>query len=382
MGKKVNILILFGTRPEAIKLAPVILESKKYQDEINLKVCVTGQHKEMLSQVLRFFEITPDYNLKVMRKGQGLSDLSSRLVKKLEKIIDLIKIDLILVQGDTTSAFIVSLVAFYKKIKIGHVEAGLRTYDKNNPFPEELNRQLISRIADYHFAPTESARRNLLKENIDKDSVIITGNTIIDALIIGINKVKKDKNSRLKGIFNKIDFNKKIILVTGHRRESFGEDFRNICLALEDIADNNKDVQIVYPVHLNPSVQKPVYSILNSIKNIYLTEPLNYKSFIWLMCKSYLIITDSGGVQEEAPSLGKPVLVIRKKTERRESLNLNISKLVGTDRDEITKNVQKIIDNINLYKKMIPKINPYGDGKASERIVNFILGKNYEEFNN
>jgi UDP-N-acetylglucosamine 2-epimerase (non-hydrolysing) len=374
MCKKINLLIIFGTRPEAIKLAPVILESKKHADKINLKICITGQHKEMLDQVLNFFEIRPHINLNIMKKNQSLADLSSKLIKKLGTIIDRDKTDLILVQGDTTSAFIAGLVAYYKGIKVGHVEAGLRTNDRNNPFPEELNRQLISRIADYHFAPTESARENLLRENISNNNIMVVGNTIIDALLFGIGRIKNSINKDLIDINRIIDRNKRIILVTCHRRESFGENFNNICLALKEIADNNEDIQIVYQVHLNPNVKKPAYSILKNSKNIFLIDPLSYKSFIWLLSKSYLIITDSGGIQEEAPSLGKPVLVIRKRTERNESLNLKFSKLIGLDKKEIVKNVNEIINNENLYQEMIPKINPYGDGRTSERIINFIIG--------
>jgi len=382
MCKKINALILFGTRPEAIKLAPVILEFYKYPEEIDFKICLTGQHDEMVRQVLDFFEIYPDINLKVMRKNQNLSYLSSILIKRLDKIIDKNKVSLILVQGDTISAFIASLISFYKKVKVGHVEAGLRTYDKNNPFPEELNRQLISRIADYHFAPTLLAKENLLKENISESDILVTGNTIIDSLNIGISKVEIGDDKKFDNILNKVNYKKKIILVTGHRRESFGEDFQNICLALKNIAESNKDIQIIYPVHLNPNVKKTVYSILKGIENIILTKPLNYQSFIWLMRNSYLIVTDSGGVQEEAPTLSKPVLVIRRKTEREESINLNISKLIGTDKGDIIKSIQEVIDNKKIYENMIPKKNPYGDGRASERIVNFILGKEYEEFNN
>lgn len=382
-SRKINILVLFGTRPEAIKLAPIILDFKKYKDLVNLILCVTEQHREMLDQVLDFFEIIPDLNLGVMKKNQSLSVLSFNLVRKLESesIIEKNKIDLILVQGDTTSAFISSLIAYYKKVKIGHVEAGLRTNDKYNPFPEEINRQLISRIADYHFAPTIRAKENLLKENINNKNILVVGNTIVDALMIGIRKLENKNKSNLSFNLKLLEKNKRIILVTGHRRESFGESFKNICLALKYIAENNKDTQIIYPVHLNPNVKNPVYHILKGVENVILTKPLDYPSFIWLMHNSYLIITDSGGVQEEAPTLGKPVLVIRKKTEREESLNLNISKLVGTDKDSIIRSIQELIDSKKLYEDMVPKINPYGDGKASERIVNFILGKKYEEFN-
>ncbi len=381
-NKKIDILVLFGTRPEAIKLAPVVLEFKKYKDLVNLVVCVTGQHREMLDQVLNFFEIIPDINLEVMKKNQSLSVLSFSLVRKLGSVIEKNKVDLILVQGDTTSAFFSSLIAFYKRVKVGHVEAGLRTNEKYNPFPEEINRQLISRIADYHFAPTITAKKNLLKENIDNKNILVVGNTIVDALIIGTRKLKNKNKNDLSFNSKLLEKNKKIILVTGHRRESFGEDFRNICLALKNIAENNKDIQIIYPVHLNPNVKNPVHHILKGVENVILTKPLDYQSFIWLMHNSYLIVTDSGGVQEEAPTLGKPVLVIRKKTEREESLSLNISKLVGTDKNTIIRSIQELIDNKKLYEDMIPKINPYGDGRASERIVNFILGKKYEEFNN
>lgn len=381
-NRKINVMVLFGTRPEAIKLAPIILEFKKYKDLVNLIVFVTGQHREMLDQVLNFFGITPDINLKVMQKNQSLSDLSSNLIRKLESIIEKNKVDLILVQGDTTSAFFSSLIAFYRKIKVGHIEAGLRTNDKYNPFPEEINRQLISRIADYHFAPTIVAKENLLRENINEKNIVVVGNSVVDALVIGIRKLKTKNESNLGFNLKLLEKNKKIILFTGHRRESFGEDFKNMCLALKNIAENNKNIQIIFPVHLNPNVKNPVYNTLKGVENIILTKPLDYPSFIWLMYNSYLIVTDSGGVQEEAPTLGKPVLVIRKKTERKESLSLNISKLVGTNKDMIIRSIQELINDRKLYETMIPKMNPYGDGKASERIVNFILGKKYEEFNN
>jgi len=300
MQKK--ILFIFGTRPEAIKMAPVIKEFKK-EKSIDVKVCITAQHREMLDQVLNFFGIKPDYDLNLMKPNQSLFDITANSLKSLEKVLDKEKPDLIFVQGDTTTAFVGALAGFYKKMKVAHIEAGLRSHNKYSPFPEEINRVLVGHVADYHFAPTERAKENLYRENIKKN-VYVVGNTVIDALFLGLNIIKKEGEEKFYKYFDFIDFSKKIILVTGHRRENFGKPFENICYALKEIA-KREDVEIVYPVHLNPNVKKPVNEILNGVRNIHLIEPLEYPYLIWLMSKSYLVLTDSGGIQEEAPSLGK-----------------------------------------------------------------------------
>lgn len=377
MNKKIKVLISFGTRPEGIKMAPVIKEIQKNSDKFDLTLCSTGQHKEMLKQVIDFFELKPDIELSVMTQNQSLSMLSSKIIGSMEEVFENTRPDMVLVQGDTTTAFLTAFIAFYQKIKIGHVEAGLRTYNKYSPFPEEINRQLVSKIADLHFAPTENAYENLEKEGIDKIKIILTGNTVVDAINWGINKIEnkseKQKSEDVRYLENLLDLNKKIILVTMHRRESFGEEIKNVCEALKFISQKYKNVIIVYPVHLNPNVSGPAGEILGNIENIKLIKPLSYEPFLWLMSKSYFIITDSGGVQEEAPTLKKPVLVIRKFTERAESVELGISKLVGTDTEDIIKNASLLLDSKDEYKKMIAVVNPYGDGKASEKIAEAIL---------
>ena len=376
MDNKVKILVSFGTRPEGIKLAPVIKCIEKQKSRFDLSICSTGQHKEMLRQVINFFEIKTDFSLNLMTENQTLSSFSSKLINKIDSIFNSISPEIILIQGDTSTAFLTALIAFYKKIKIGHVEAGLRTYDKYNPFPEEINRQLISKVSDFHFAPTKKAQNNLIAEGISTESIFLVGNTIVDAIKWGINKIKMKKDKVMSNeIFQKISNDKKIILVTMHRRESFGEDIKNVCYALKSIASNYKDIQIVYPVHLNPNVRKPVFEILSKEDNIILTDPLDYELFIWLMYNSYFIVTDSGGVQEEAPTLKKPVLVIRKKTERTESIDLCLSKIIGTKKESIINNISKLIKNKNIYDKMIASSNPYGDGKASDKIVDIIYKK-------
>lgn len=376
-AKKINILITFGTRPEGIKLAPIIKEIKNNSDRFNLIICSTGQHKEMLNQVLNFFEIKPNIFFNLMTGDQSLAFLSSKILVEMDNILSKFTPDILLIQGDTATAFLTALVAFYNKVKVGHVEAGLRTYNKHNPFPEEINRQLISKVADLHFVPTEKSYNNLIAEGSDSKSVFLTGNTVVDAIEWSINKIEKNKlkiesNNLFKRLFSDVK-NKKIILVTMHRRESFGIDIGNICNALKEIANKYRNVKIVYPVHLNPNVRKSVFKILSSIKNIILTEPLDYEYFAWLMHLSNFIVTDSGGVQEEAPTFKKPVLVIRKLTERVESLKLGISKLIGTDRNSIVKHISELLDSNEIYAQMIPKSNPYGDGKASERIVKIIF---------
>ena len=400
MNKKIKVLISFGTRPEGIKVAPVIKQIQKNTDKFELIVCSTGQHKEMLSQVIDFFELKPDIELNVMTQNQSLGMLSSKLIGNMEEVFQNTRPDIVLVQGDTTTAFLTAFIAFYQKIKVGHIEAGLRTYNKYSPFPEEINRQLVSRVADLHFVPTKEAYNNLINEGVEKDCIFLTGNTIVDAINWGINKINKNNKRNIKNknkntnkdeytyivknnlasesedinyLESLIGSDRKVILVTMHRRESFGEDIKNVCEALKFLSQKYKDIDIVYPVHLNPNVSNPVHEILGNIENIKLIKPLSYEPFLWLMNRSYFIITDSGGVQEEAPTLKKPVLVIRKFTERAESIRLGISKLVGTDKQNIINNASLLLDSEEEYKKMIAEKNPYGDGKASERIVSAIL---------
>jgi UDP-N-acetylglucosamine 2-epimerase (non-hydrolysing) len=374
---KKKILIIFGTRPEAIKLAPIILKLKSMSKEFRTVICVTSQHREMLDQVLELFEIIPDYDLDIMKQNQTLFDITAIGLKKIGNILEKEKPDIILVQGDTTTTFIASLAAYYLHLKIGHIEAGLRTNNKFSPFPEEINRKLTDCLADLYFVHSNRAKENLINEKIDENKIFLTGNTVIDALLMIVEKQKDKKiQNSIKKIFKEkfgININeKKIILVTGHRRESFGKIFGNICLGLKKIAINNRDVQIIYPVHLNPNVQKPVKKILSNIDNIHLITPLDYFEFVWLMSKSYFILTDSGGIQEEAPSLGKPVLVMRNTTERIEGIEAGTAKLIGTSSNDILVETTRLLEDKTLYAKMATSINPYGDGKASERIVNIL----------
>jgi UDP-N-acetylglucosamine 2-epimerase (non-hydrolysing) len=372
-----KVLLVFGTRPEAIKMAPLVKAFEK-ETSIVSKVCVTAQHREMLDQVLELFDIKPDYDLNLMKPGQDLYDITSNVLLGMKDVLSDFKPDVVLVHGDTTTTSAASLSAFYQQIKVGHVEAGLRTHDIYSPFPEEVNRQITGILASYHFAPTTTSRDNLTRENKDEKNIIVTGNTVIDALFLALEKIKN--NSELENkILHQLSTNnyqlqndKKVILVTGHRRENHGQGFINICEALKTIAINNPDIDIVYPVHLNPNVQKPVKEILSNISNVYLIEPLQYEQFIYLMDKSYFIITDSGGVQEEAPSLGKPVLVMRDTTERPEAVEAGTVKLVGTNKEIIIKEAQLLLDSNIEYAKMSKAHNPYGDGKASRKIVNFI----------
>lgn len=370
-------LIIFGTRPEAIKMSPLIKMFSK-QNSFDTRICVTGQHREMLDQVLDFFEITPDFDLNLMKPNQSLYSLTADIILGLKPILDEFKPDFVYVHGDTTTTLAGSLAAFYSGSKVCHVEAGLRTNDKSSPFPEEMNRQLTTRIAEYHFAPTISSKNNLLAENISEDKILITGNTVIDALLESSKKVDKIKNIQIEYLKTIVDGSKKLILVTGHRRENHGQGFLNICEALKEIAINNGDVQIIYPVHMNPNVKEPVHRTLANIDSIHLIDPLSYPAFVWLMNHSYLIITDSGGVQEEAPSLGKPVLVMRDTTERPEAVQAGTVILVGTDKTKIVQECQKLLNDTENYQKMSSLHNPYGDGNASERIVNFIKEKSYE----
>ncbi len=366
-------LIVFGTRPEAIKMAPLVLAFKKDRS-FNTKICVTAQHREMLDQVLDFFDINPDYDLNVMKPNQNLYSLTATIIEGMKPVLEEVNPDFVYVHGDTTTSMVVGIAAFYSGAKVCHVEAGLRTFDRKYPFPEEFNRQLTGKIADYHFAPTILSQKNLLQENINNNNIIVTGNTVIDALLFGIEKVNSTnfKDNEIEDLKEILDFNKKIILVTGHRRENHGEGLLNICSALKQIAENNKETQIIYPVHLNPNVEKPVYELLSGIDNIILVKPLAYAAFIWLMEKSYLIITDSGGIQEEAPSLGKPVLVTRDTTERPEAVEEGTVLLVGTDTKKIINETQKLISDAAYYKTLSMLHNPYGDGNATSRIVNFI----------
>ena len=373
--EKRKILIVFGTRPEAIKMALLIKEFQKHA-EFEVKVCVTAQHRQMLDQVLEFFEIEPDFDLNLMKRAQDLYDVTSGVLLGMRGIFERYKPDVVFVHGDTTTTSAVSLAAFYQKIDVAHVEAGLRTHDIYSPFPEEINRQITGLIAKYHFAPTAGAKENLLKEGKSAENIVVSGNTVIDALFWTIDKIERDAILRDK-ILSSINFkfhlgDRKFILVTGHRRENFGEGFINICEALREIAANNADVDIVYPVHLNPNVQKPVKEILSGLPNIFLMDPLEYDAFVYLMSKAYMIITDSGGIQEEAPSLCKPVLVTRNRTERPEGIEAGCVRLVGTKRENIVKEAQKLLNSKDEYDKMSQSISPYGDGKACERILDFL----------
>jgi len=375
-----KVLLVFGTRPEAIKMAPLVKAFQK-EKSFETKVCVTAQHREMLDQVLDMFEIVPEYDLNLMKPGQDLYDITSNVLLGMKDVLSDFRPDVVLVHGDTTTTSATSLAAFYQKIKVGHIEAGLRTHDIYSPWPEEANRQITGVLASYHFAPTIASQENLLKENKDKKNIIVTGNTVIDALFLALEKIENDELLKNQIITNlnleyKIDDTKKLILVTGHRRENFGQGFINICESLKTLAINNPDVDIVYPVHLNPNVQKPVKEILSDVSNIYLINPLQYESFLYLMNKSYFIITDSGGVQEEAPSLGKPVLVMRDTTERPEALEAGTVKLVGTNPQIIIKEAQTLLDNKVEYEKMSKAHNPYGDGNACQKIVDFLKGQN------
>ena len=366
-----NLLVVFGTRPEAIKLAPLIL---KLRQQFKVKICVTGQHREMLDQVLSVFKINSDFDLNLMKPNQNLTSLTSGVLEGVHGILEKEHVDWVIVQGDTTTSMAAAVAAFYKKINIAHVEAGLRTSEKFSPFPEEINRQLTSRLADIHFAPTEKNRDSLIQENIPPEKIFVTGNTVIDALQWVLKNIPEPVWDLP---FHPSD--KRMILVTGHRRENFGEGFQNICKAIKTLAVKNPNVEFVYPVHLNPNVQKPVKTLLANQHNIHLIEPLDYQKFVHFMNRSYFILTDSGGVQEEAPSIGKPVLVMRDTTERPEAVEAGTVMLVGTDQNQIVKNSQKLIDDKTHYQSMSFSHNPYGDGKASERIMKIIYKKSKED---
>lgn len=352
-------------------MAPLVNQFLK-DNRFETKVCVTGQHREMLDQVLSFFEITPDYDLNLMKPNQNLYNLTGEVISGLKPILESFKPDFVYVHGDTTTTMAASLAGFYSGAKVCHVEAGLRTNNMLSPFPEEMNRQVASRIANYHFAPTIKSQENLLKENVQKENVLITGNTVIDALLESSNKVEDLENKEVIELKSKVDFKNKVLLITGHRRENHGQGFINICAALKEIAIRNQDVEIIYPVHLNPNVLKPVNELLGNVNNIHLIKPLSYPSFVWLMGRSYLIITDSGGVQEEAPSLGKPVLVMRETTERPEAVDAGTVILVGTNTEKIITETQGLLDDLDKYNSMSSLHNPYGDGKACQRIIEFI----------
>ena len=366
----IKIMPIFGTRPEAIKLAPVIraLQNSEWAD---VNICVTGQHREMLDQVLEIFNIKPDYDINIMAPNQDLYDIMAKASIGLRGVLKKERPDIVLVQGDTTTVFVASLAAFYEEVKVGHVEAGLRTKDKKNPFPEEINRRLTSVLTDIHFAPTERSKKSLLAEGFDQRQIFVTGNTVIDALLWALEIIKKSPSpdvEKLQKCVCQTVGEKRIVLITAHRRESFGQPFRDMFSAIKELASAHADTHFVYPVHLNPNVRKPVHEILKGVKNIHLIEPLDYLSFVWLMDRSYLILTDSGGIQEEAPTLGKPVLVMREVTERPEGVEAGTSIVVGRDKKTIISTVESFLTDSSLYKSVAQITNPYGDGHASERI--------------
>lgn len=375
---KKKIIIVFGTRPEAIKMSPLVHALKLEPDQFEIKVCVTSQHRQMLDQVLSMFNIKPDFDLNLMKEDQNLSNLTSLILSEIKKIFDNYLPDLVLVHGDTTTTLATSMAAFYASIPVGHVEAGLRTYDLKSPFPEEFNRQITSKISKWHFAPTNLSKKNLLSEGVNKSLITVTGNTVVDALYWILNKVEKDKERKKKiEIFlnNNLSFDWKrenFILVTAHRRENFGKGFEQICLALKELASKYPKVNFIYPVHLNPNVNKPVYESLKGVPNIYLIKPLEYEPFIYLLNKCYFILTDSGGIQEEAPSLGKPVLLLRDTTERPEAVEAGTIEVVGSNKKQIIEGVSRLLDNKKHYKNMSRTHNPYGDGLACKRIVDVL----------
>ena len=381
-----KVLLVFGTRPEAIKMAPLVMELQKQKERIETVVCVTGQHREMLDQVLEIFDIKPDYDLNIMKRGQDLYDVTARVLTGMREVLKEIKPDIVLVHGDTTTSTAAALAAFYQQIPVGHVEAGLRTHNIYSPWPEEMNRLLTGRLATYHFSPTPLSRNNLIKESINDRNIIVTGNTVIDALYWVVDKIKNNKelDNELESVLskagydvNRLDNGKKLVLITGHRRENFGDGFINMCTAIKDLTIKHPNVDFVYPMHLNPNVRKPIHEVfgedLSGLKNMFFIEPLEYLSFVYLMEKSSIVLTDSGGIQEEAPGLGKPVLVMRDTTERPEALNAGTVKLVGTDYNKIVNEVSSLIDDKAAYETMSKAVTPYGDGLACGRIVNALL---------
>ena len=378
-----TIILVFGTRPEAIKMCPLVKEFEKYPTDVRTIVCVTGQHREMLDQVLQIFEVVPDYDLNIMKQGQDLYDVTSRVLLGLRDVFKQEKPDVVLVHGDTTTSTAAALAAFYQQIPVAHIEAGLRTHNIYSPWPEEMNRQITSRIATYNFAPTSLSRQNLLQENVSDESITVTGNTVIDALYMVVDKIKQNKelggqlaNNILQAGYdvNRLNDGKKMVLITGHRRENFGEGFISMCTAIKDLTQKYPDVDFIYPMHLNPNVRKPIHKVfgenLSNLGNMFFIEPLEYLNFVYLMEKCTIVLTDSGGIQEEAPGLGKPVLVMRDTTERPEAVDAGTVKLVGTDYQKIVDNVSLLLDDAEYYNNMSKAVNPYGDGKACERIVN------------
>ena len=370
-----KVLIVFGTRPEAIKMAPLIRSFLSNQEHYVTKICVTAQHREMLDMVLDFFEIKPDYDLNLMQPGQDLFQITGRVITEIQPVLNDFKPDLVFVHGDTTTSTMSALAAFYFGAKVCHIEAGLRTYNKHSPFPEEINRQLTTRLTDLHFAPTIAAKNNLIAEGINESNIKVTGNTVIDALFWTCNKLKNYENDEIRFLKRLINTDKKLILITGHRRENFGDGFIDICKAIKQIASRS-DVQCIYPVHLNPNVQKPVKDLLGDLANVELIDPLGYPAFVWLMIQSIFILTDSGGIQEEAPSLGKPVLVMRNTTERPEAVQSGSVQLVGTDQEKIVNKANALLDNVDIYTAMSKNHNPYGNGNACTEILDFLSCRN------
>ena len=380
-----KIMLVFGTRPEAIKMCPLVKEFQKHPEAFRTIVCVTGQHREMLDQVLHLFEIKPDYDLNIMKQGQDLYDVTARVLTGMRDVLKEAQPDIVLVHGDTTTSTAAALAAFYQQIPVGHVEAGLRTHNIYSPWPEEMNRQITGRIATYHFSPTLLSKQNLLKENVNPDRILVTGNTVIDALHLVVRKIKMDTalDAELEQTLRQCGYDvsrlqsgRRLVLITGHRRENFGEGFISMCTAIKDLTKKYPTVDFVYPMHLNPNVRKPIHEVfgsdLSGLSNMFFIEPLEYLSFVYLMEKSSIVLTDSGGIQEEAPGLGKPVLVMRDTTERPEALEAGTVKLVGTDYDKIMYEVSELLDDAEAYEKMSRAVNPYGDGVACGRIINYL----------
>ena len=381
-----KIMLVFGTRPEAIKMAPLVKEFQKHVDKCETLICVTGQHREMLDQVLHIFDIQPDYDLNIMKQGQDLYDVTARVLLGMRDVLKEVHPDIVLVHGDTTTSTAAALAAFYQQIPVGHVEAGLRTHNIYSPWPEEMNRQITGRIAQFHFAPTPLSKQNLLDEHVKEEQITVTGNTVIDALYMVVDKIKQNKalDAELEAVLkqagygvNRLTGGKKLVLITGHRRENFGDGFISMCKAIQALTQKYPDVDFVYPMHLNPNVRKPIHEVfgedLSNLGNMFFIEPLEYLSFVYLMEKSTIVLTDSGGIQEEAPGLGKPVLVMRDTTERPEALEAGTVKLVGTNYDKIVGEVSALLDDDACYNEMSQAVNPYGDGKACERIVNALI---------
>ena len=379
-------MLVFGTRPEAIKMVPLVKEFQKNTTDFETIVCVTGQHREMLDQVLQIFDIIPDYDLAIMKQGQDLYDVTARVLVGMRDVLKTVQPDIVLVHGDTTTSTAAALAAFYQQIPVGHVEAGLRTYNIYSPWPEEMNRQMTGRLATYHFAPTALSKQHLLQEGVKEESIVVTGNTVIDALYMVVDKIKQDcsLNEELKGILKTVGYDvtrlqdgKKLVLITGHRRKNFGDGFISMCQAIKTLSEKYPEVDFVYPMHLNPNVRKPIHEVfgddLSVLDNMFFIEPLEYLSFVYLMEKASIVLTDSGGIQEEAPGLGKPVLVMRDTTERPEALEAGTVKLVGTDYDRIINEVSTLLENKDYYEKMSQAVNPYGDGLACSRIVDYLL---------